>query len=110
MVALVVIGVQGELVFGTRTSTSVLLALSGLLQAVFAAIYLIMRGPDGELIHDDFLLADALIAKLDQLDWHLSLPTVIIQPPHDSLDDMDHFFRKPHKGDFDHYYSLPNAL
>jgi len=67
------------------------------------------RGPDGELIHDDFLLADALISKLDQLDWRLSLPTVIVQP-HDPLPDMDHFFRKPHRDNFDHYYSLPTAL
>jgi hypothetical protein len=28
------------------------------------------RGSDGELIHDDFILADALTAKLDQMDWY----------------------------------------
>jgi len=28
--------------------------------------------PDGELIHDDFILADSLTAKLDQLDWHFN--------------------------------------
>jgi hypothetical protein len=67
------------------------------------------RGPDGELIHDDFLLADALTAKLDQLEWYLSLPTVFVQP-RDPLEDMDHLFSKPHKDDFEHYYSLPNAL
>ena len=27
------------------------------------------RRADGELIHDDYLLADALIAELDRLDW-----------------------------------------
>ena len=27
------------------------------------------RGPDGSLIHDDYLLADALVSKLDQLPW-----------------------------------------
>jgi hypothetical protein len=67
------------------------------------------RGPDGELIHDDFLLADSLISKLDQLDWHLSLPSVILQPP-DPLLDMDHFYGQPHKDAFAHYYSLPTAL
>ncbi len=30
------------------------------------------RGADGELIHDDYLLADALIAVLDYLEWHVS--------------------------------------
>ena len=68
------------------------------------------RGPDGELIHDDFLLADALVAKLDALEWYLSLPTLIIQPPPDPRDDMDHFFSRPHHDEFEHYYSRPNAL
>ncbi len=27
------------------------------------------RGADGELIHDDYLLADALIAEIDRLEW-----------------------------------------
>ena len=27
------------------------------------------RGPTGELIHDDYLLADALVAVLDRMDW-----------------------------------------
>ena len=27
------------------------------------------RGPDGQLIHDDILLADALVAALDSLEW-----------------------------------------
>jgi Terminase RNaseH-like domain len=67
------------------------------------------RGPDGELIHDDFLLADSLVAKLDALEWYLSFPSIIIQP-RDPLEDMDSLFRKPHKDDFDHYYSRPNAL
>ena len=30
------------------------------------------RGPDGQLIHDDFLLADSLVALLDTLEWHIS--------------------------------------
>lgn len=30
------------------------------------------RGVDGELIHDDTLLADALVAELDRLDWSIN--------------------------------------
>jgi hypothetical protein len=30
------------------------------------------RGADGELIHDDYLLADALIAEIDRLEWAAS--------------------------------------
>jgi hypothetical protein len=30
------------------------------------------RGQDGELIHDDYLLADALVAELDRLKWVVS--------------------------------------
>jgi hypothetical protein len=39
------------------------------------------RGPDGELIHDDFILADALTAKLDQLEWFIQFPAFMITPP-----------------------------
>jgi hypothetical protein len=64
------------------------------------------RGPEGELIHDDFILADSLTAKLDQLEWHLSTPTFII-PGRDPLWDIDHNIG----GDeFEHYYSSPHAL
>jgi len=48
------------------------------------------RGPDGELIHDDFILADALTAKLDLLEWHLSSPALIV-PGRDPLLDMHRF-------------------
>ena len=68
------------------------------------------RGPDGELIHDDFILADALVAKLDALEWYLSFPSVIIQPKQDPLEEMDRYFRGSHKDEFEHYYSMPNAL
>ncbi len=37
------------------------------------------RGPDGGLIHDDHVLADALTAELDALGWTPFLPTTIIQ-------------------------------
>ena len=30
------------------------------------------RGADGELIHDDYLLADALVAELDRLNWSVN--------------------------------------
>ncbi len=29
------------------------------------------RGPDSELVHDDILMADSLVAVLDRLDWSL---------------------------------------
>jgi hypothetical protein len=49
------------------------------------------RGPDGGLIHDDFILADSLVAKLDELDWRLSTATTILTFP-DPLDEADHAF------------------
>lgn len=49
------------------------------------------RGPQGELIHDDLILADSLVAKLDQLEWYVSSPTLMI-PGRDPLLDMDHNF------------------
>jgi hypothetical protein len=30
------------------------------------------RGPDGDLIDDDYILADALVSQLDALEWKLS--------------------------------------
>ncbi len=49
------------------------------------------RDPEGALIHDDFVLADALVTQLDDLDWSLSSPTLIInRDPFDSrLDNTD---------------------
>jgi len=42
------------------------------------------RNPEGALIHDDFVLADALVTQLDDLDWSLSSPTLIIdRDPYD---------------------------
>jgi hypothetical protein len=58
------------------------------------------RGPDGELIHDDFILADSLTARLDQLEWHLSTTSLIV-PARDPLLDMDH-----HAGDRDYDHSF----
>lgn len=36
------------------------------------------RDQDGQLVHDDFVLADALVAVLDRLEWTLSSPTTIL--------------------------------
>jgi len=46
------------------------------------------RTPDGELIHDDYLLADSFVAVLDRLDWTINTEPVIIPPP-DYLKEMD---------------------
>jgi len=46
------------------------------------------RGPDGQLVHDDHVLADALLARLDRLDWGDRSPTLMVQPP-DPLAGMD---------------------
>jgi hypothetical protein len=43
------------------------------------------RGPDGELIHDDYVLADSLIAVLDRLKWSFSTNIVSIEG-YDPLD------------------------
>jgi len=37
------------------------------------------RGPDGQLIHDDILLADALVAALDSLEWVVQTHVVVIE-------------------------------
>lgn len=48
------------------------------------------RSPSGELIHDDFVIADALVAALDELVWSVSSPTRIVSAP-DPLKDMSSF-------------------
>ena len=42
------------------------------------------RDEEGRLIHDDYIMADALATCLDDLDWSFSSPTLII--PLDQLD------------------------
>ena len=37
------------------------------------------RGPQGEILHDDMLLADSLVARLDRLEWH-TCPAPMILP------------------------------
>jgi hypothetical protein len=66
------------------------------------------RGPDGELFHDDFILADALVAKLDALEWHISIKGFIVQP-RDPLLDYDDYLTRCHKDEFANYFSRPDA-
>jgi hypothetical protein len=48
------------------------------------------RGPDGQLIHDDFLLADSLVGILDTLQWFIATAPVFI-PGFDPLERIDWF-------------------
>jgi hypothetical protein len=48
------------------------------------------RDPDGNLIHDDIVLADALLAEADALEWTRHSPTLIVRPK-DPLEEMSHF-------------------
>ena len=50
------------------------------------------RGPDGELIHDDFVLADALVAELDKLQWtiHADFEAIEGFDPFESLRDNNY--------------------
>ena len=45
------------------------------------------RGPDGELVHDDFIMADALVARLDTLKWSIRFEPFIIRAK-DPLEEM----------------------
>lgn len=46
------------------------------------------RDSSGNLVHDDHVLADALVAVLDRMDWSLSAPTIVV-PRADPLKEMD---------------------
>lgn len=48
-------------------------------------------GPAAALVHDDYLLADSLVAVLDELPWALSLPATILEQP-DPLTEADHAY------------------
>jgi hypothetical protein len=48
------------------------------------------RGPDGELVHDDHVVADSLVAKLDELEWQVHSPTLIVRAK-DPLEEMSKF-------------------
>ncbi|NMC29380.1 MAG: hypothetical protein GYA45_04845 [Pelolinea sp.] len=43
----------------------------------------------GELVHDDLLISAAMLSLLDEQDWTVSFPTLVIQAP-DPLEDIDH--------------------
>jgi hypothetical protein len=49
------------------------------------------RGPDGSLIHDDYVLADSLTARLDGLEWHVKTEARIVHAK-DPLIEMDRYF------------------
>jgi len=55
------------------------------------------RGPDGQLIHDDFLLADSLVGTLDMLQWVIHTAPMIV-PGVDPLERIDWF------APIDHYF------
>ncbi len=46
------------------------------------------KGGTEELVHDDFVLSDALVSALDKLGWSITFDTTIIQAP-DVLEEMD---------------------
>jgi hypothetical protein len=48
------------------------------------------RDENGALIHDDLLMADALLAEADKLDWSVHSPALVV-PARDSLEEMGHF-------------------
>jgi hypothetical protein len=48
------------------------------------------RDENGDLVHDDIVMADALLAEADQLEWRVFTPTLIVYPK-DPLDEMSHF-------------------
>ena len=47
------------------------------------------RGAGDELIHDDYILADALVTQLDKLEWYVPSETTIIAPERDILEEMN---------------------
>jgi hypothetical protein len=49
------------------------------------------RGPAGELVHDDFVIADSLTAILDRLEWYIHFETIVI-PGIDPLIEIDRGF------------------
>ena len=50
------------------------------------------RGPDGKLIHDDYLLADALVAQLDTLPWYPQFHSTFVSPSIDPLRELERHF------------------
>lgn len=50
------------------------------------------RGADGQLVHDDHVLADSLTAELDKLEWFIQSETAIIEPARDMIEEMDNAY------------------
>jgi hypothetical protein len=50
-----------------------------------------LRDRHGQTVHDDYVMADALVAELDTLPWSAGTETTIIEPP-DPLEGMDGAF------------------
>jgi hypothetical protein len=48
------------------------------------------RDEDGNLIHDDIVMADALLAEADALEWRVHSRTLMVEPE-DPLEEMSHF-------------------
>ena len=46
---------------------------------------------DGELVHDDLLISAALVAALDEQDWTVAGPTLVV-PSKDPLEELDKGF------------------
>jgi len=49
------------------------------------------RGEDGQLVHDDYILADSLTAQLDKLEWFIPSETAIIEQA-DVLEGMNNAY------------------
>jgi hypothetical protein len=47
-----------------------------------------LRDSHGQPVHDDFVMADALVAELDGLSWSAGTKTMVVEPP-DPLPGMD---------------------
>jgi hypothetical protein len=52
------------------------------------------RDEDGELVHDDIILADALITEVDALEWSISTPPKIVA----AVDPLKEMSRYHHDG------------
>jgi hypothetical protein len=50
------------------------------------------RNSAGQLIHDDHITADSLVAELDKLEWYVPAKTAIIEPEQDVLQEMNHAY------------------
>jgi hypothetical protein len=49
------------------------------------------RGPDGLLVHDDYILSDSLTAVLNKLEWSFNFGTTVINFPDPDLEAQRNF-------------------